>query len=75
VSDIGVLHLSPPDSAPLWNVHHRIGMFITRSITESSGVNAKMDKADSAFPRVNLALLFAMHITKFAEKFVVLIRF
>jgi hypothetical protein len=56
-------------------VHHKIGMFITRSIGNLSGVNAKMDKADSSFPRGNLALLFAMHITKFAEKFVVLIRF
>jgi hypothetical protein len=74
VSDIEVLRFAPPDTGPLWNVHHKIGMFITQIINRPSGVIVKMDKADSTFPRAFLALFFAVHITNREEKFVVLTR-
>jgi hypothetical protein len=70
-SDIGVLRFDPPDSGPLWDVHHKTGMCITSIFNGPAGVNAKMDNADSAFPRVNLAVWIVMSITDRDSKIVV----
>ena len=74
VSDTSVLHLALPDSGPLWNVHHNLWDVHYTEHSTQPGVNAKMEQADSSFPRVNLALFFAVHITNLVRKFVVLAR-
>src|SRR5579883_868633 len=69
------LRFALPDSGPLWDVHHSVGMFITRSNFDLAGDIVKMEQADSAFPRTNLAVWIVMRITEHKESAVVLARF
>jgi len=70
-SDIAFLRIDPPDSGPLWDVHHKTGMCITSVFSRPAGDNAKMDKGDSAFPRMNLAVWIVMSITDRESEIVV----
>src|SRR5579863_229105 len=69
------LRFDLPDSGPLWDVHHSVGMFTTRSNFDPSGDIAKMEQADSAFPRTNLAVWIVVCITEHQESAAVLARF
>src|SRR5690349_3532173 len=68
------LRFALPDSGPLWDVHHSVGMFTTRSNFDLSGDIAKMEQANSAFPRTNLAVWIVVCITEHEERAAVLAR-
>jgi len=60
---MGVLRVAPPVSVSLWDVHHNFWNEHHSHHQTTSGVILKMRRADSAFPRANLAICVVVSIT------------
>jgi hypothetical protein len=64
---MSVLRVTPPVSVSLWDVHHNFWNEHHSHHQTTSGVILKMRRADSAFPRANLAIVFVVSITEHKE--------
>jgi len=72
---MGVLRVAPPVSVSIWDVHHNFWNEHHSHHQTTSGVITKMRNADSAFPRINLAVWIVMCSTDHELESVVLIQF
>jgi len=72
---MGVLRVAPPVSVSIWDVHHNFWNEHHSHHQSTSGVITKMRNADSAFPRINLAVWIVMCSTDHESESVVLIQF
>jgi len=72
---MGVLRVAPPVSVSIWDVHHIFWNEHHSHHQTTSGVITKMRNADSAFPRINLAVWIVVCGTDHESESVVLIQF